>query len=175
MLRVVPLTAADQTTAPDRLALPPVTPLGPEDRTRQVSLNEELSTLADVPVALLLGVMDASGSPTPRGWGDAITENPALGSTEVWEIFNFTVDAHPIHIHEVQFQVVDRPLGDVARSPEPWENGFKDTVIAYPNEITRVKARFDIPGLFVWHCHVLEHEANEMMRPYFIGSNPPTP
>jgi FtsP/CotA-like multicopper oxidase with cupredoxin domain len=80
------------------------------------------------------------------------------------------MDAHPIHIHLVQFQVVDRqPFGGVARPPEAWETGFKDTVIAYPDEITRVQATFDYPGLYVWHCHIVEHEDNEMMRPYRVG------
>jgi spore coat protein A, manganese oxidase len=92
---------------------------------------------------------------------------------EVWEIHNFTEDAHPIHIHEVLFQVVDRQaFGGDARLPEPWEAGFKDTVIAYPDEVTRVRARFDLPGLYVWHCHIVEHEDHEMMRPYFIGPVP---
>jgi FtsP/CotA-like multicopper oxidase with cupredoxin domain len=52
---------------------------------------------------------------------------------------------------------------------QPWETGFKDTVIAYPGEITTVKAKFDVGGLYVWHCHIVEHEDNEMMRPYFVG------
>ena len=86
---------------------------------------------------------------------------------------NFTADAHPIHIHEVMFQVVDRqPFGGPPRPPESWETGYKDTVIAYPGEITRVKANFATGGLFVWHCHIVEHEDNEMMRPYFIGTPP---
>jgi len=86
-------------------------------------------------------------------------------------------DAHPIHIHEVQFQVVKRqPFeSDDGRPPESWETGFKDSVIAYPGEIPRVKALFDLPGFYVWHCHIVEHEDNEMMRPRFIGPNPPTP
>ena len=53
--------------------------------------------------------------------------------------------------------------------PEPWETGFKDTVIAYPEQVTRVRAQFNTPGQFVWHCHIVEHEDNEMMRPYRIG------
>jgi len=57
-------------------------------------------------------------------------------------------------------------------TPLPWERGFKDTVTAYPGEITRVKALFDLPGLYAWHCHIVEHEDNEMMRPYFIGPMP---
>jgi len=104
-------------------------------------------------------------------WGDAVSENPAHNSIEIWEIFNFTEDAHPIHIHDVQFEVINRQLtaGGPVRPPEPWETGRKDTVISFPDEITRVKAHFDNPGLFVWHCHILEHEDNVMMRPFFIG------
>jgi spore coat protein A len=66
--------------------------------------------------------------------------------------------------------VVNRqPFDGNPRPPESWELGRKDTVIAYPGEITRVKALFDRAGLFVWHCHIVEHEDNEMMRPYRIG------
>jgi spore coat protein A len=91
-----------------------------------------------------------------------------VGTTEVWEIHNFTVDAHPIHVHLVMFQVVNREDGQgQVRDPEPWETGWKDTVIAYPGEITR-KARFDVAGRYVWHCHIVEHEDNEMMRPYDV-------
>ncbi len=183
---VGPLLSVDNSNPPSRLHLPPFVPLGPEDNVRQVALLEEDSAvLTDVgPRAVLLGVMDENGFPTSKLWMDEITENPALNSTEVWEIYNFTVDAHPIHIHEVQFQVVNRqPLmvdedgaatvpamlaGDPV-PPEAWEVGFKDTVIAYPGQVTRVKPKFEFPGLFVWHCHIVEHEDNEMMRPLFVG------
>jgi FtsP/CotA-like multicopper oxidase with cupredoxin domain len=122
------------------------------------------------PKAALLGVLDALGSGQALLWMDDITENPALNSTEVWEIYNFTEDAHPIHLHLVQFQVVDRqPFSGAPYPVEAWETGWKDTVIAYPGEITRIKARFDIEGLYVWHCHIVEHEDNEMMRPYYVG------
>ena len=57
--------------------------------------------------------------------------------------------------------------------PEPWENGWKDTVIAYPGQVTRLRLRFTNPGQFVWHCHIVEHEDNEMMRPYRIGPEQP--
>jgi bilirubin oxidase len=172
-IRVVALTGPDLSTPAGQLVLPPFTPLGQAPRTRQVSLNEEASRFPgfDGPVAALLGTLD--GTPTPLGWADPITENPAVGAIEVWEMHNFTEDAHPIHIHEVQFQLLNRQLFDgSARGPEVWETGFKDTVVAYPGEITRVKALFDRPGLFVWHCHIVEHEDNEMMRPYFIGPIP---
>jgi spore coat protein A len=58
-------------------------------------------------------------------------------------------------------------------APEPWETGRKDTVIAYPGQITRVRASFDTAGQYVWHCHIVEHEDNEMMRPYRIGPAQP--
>jgi bilirubin oxidase len=174
--RVVPATGADNTTPPELLTLPALTPLGPADNTRQLSLNEEPSKFPgfDGPVEAELGTVDGAGNPVHLGWDKPVTENPALGATEVWEIHNFTEDAHPIHIHEVQFQIVDRqPFEGEPYPPESNETGFKDTLIAYPGEITRVKAKFDLPGLYVWHCHILEHEDNEMMRPYFIGPMAP--
>jgi FtsP/CotA-like multicopper oxidase with cupredoxin domain len=170
---VVPLTSNDTSVRPDRLTLPAFTPLGAARVTRQVSLNEADSEVLEGvgPESALLGTMD-NGAPVHKGWDDAITENPDLNATEIWEMFNFTEDAHPIHIHEVMFHVVNRERinhGGPVRSPESWETGFKDTVIAYPGEITRVKAKFDLPGLYVWHCHIVEHEDNEMMRPYRVG------
>jgi len=170
---VVPLASTDTSGRPSQLTLPTFTPLGPATNVRQVSLNEEDSEVIEGvgPEAARLGILDASGNGVPLGWDDPITENPALGATEIWEIYNFTADAHPIHIHELQFQVVDRqPFGQRhPRRPERWESGFKDTVIAYPGAVTRVKATFDLPGLYVWHCHIVEHEDHEMMRPYRVG------
>jgi spore coat protein A len=108
--------------------------------------------------------------PVPLPWMAPITETPALGAVESWEINNFTADAHPIHLHQVMFQVVARQvIGGKLRPAEPWESGWKDTVISYPGEITKVKARFDLAGLYVWHCHILSHEDNEMMRPFCVG------
>ncbi len=186
--RVVAATSADTSTHPGLLALPAPPPLPPATVTRQVSLNEEDSRTVRVttdksgnvvlacgkgepfgPRFALLGAVSA-GSGVPLRWDAPITENPELGATEVWEMYNFTEDAHPIHIHEITFEVVERqPFDGPARGPEPWETGRKDTVIAYPDEITRVKATFDRAGLFVWHCHIVEHEDHEMMRPYRIG------
>src|SRR3970282_583309 len=60
------------------------------------------------PVAALLGTLDPDGNAHPMMWDDDTTDNPQLRATEAWEFFNFTADAHPIHIHEVQFRVVDR-------------------------------------------------------------------
>jgi spore coat protein A len=168
-LAVVPRTSPDKSTPPERLDLPAPKPLGHAHKTRRVSLNEEDSAVLEGvgPREADLGTLSKDGlEGVPKGWDEPITETPRLGQTEVWEIHNFTADAHPIHIHEIQFEVVDRRLfGDHRRPPERWEHGRKDTVIAYPGEVTRVKARFEHEGLFVWHCHILEHEDNEMMRP----------
>ncbi len=168
------LASRDTSVPPDQLTLPTFTPLGEASVTRKLSLVEEDSAVLEGvgPRAAFLGTLDDSGNPVRLGWDDPITENPALGATEIWEIHNFTADAHPIHIHEIMFEVIDREGAEQGEptGPEAWEAGFKDTVIAYPGEATSVKAKFDNPGLFVWHCHIVEHEDNEMMRPYRIGS-----
>jgi len=124
---------------------------------------------------------------------DQVTENPGVGDTEVWEIYNTTADAHPMHIHEIAFEVVNRQrlvlhedevvqpirLDRNITPPKSWETGVKDTVVALPGQVTRVRAQFLTPGQFVWHCHIVEHEDNEMMRPYRIGplqdGQPPDP
>lgn len=116
------------------------------------------------PRAAMLGTVDEMGHPVMQMWSDPTTENPGLGDTEVWEVYNFTADAHPIHLHEVQFQVVNRqplmtdtegmslapatPAGP-PNGPVAWETGFKDTVIAYPGQVTRLKVKFDLPGQYV--------------------------
>jgi FtsP/CotA-like multicopper oxidase with cupredoxin domain len=188
-LRVVPAVAPDPTTPPQFMLLPAIDPLPPSTVTRPLALLEELSEhFDDAPAETLLGTVAgdpnvAPGVWTERKWEEAVTENPAVGATETWEFYNATADAHPIHIHEVVFEVVDRQdilvdeetrrvqvaPGSIATAPEPWEEGRKDTVIAYPGQVTRVRAQFNTPGQFVWHCHIVEHEDNEMMRPYRIG------
>lgn len=170
---VLPLSAADSTVPPGQLALPAIAPLPAASFSRALSLNElDSEVLRKVgPRTAKLGVLDRKGRGVPLCWRDPLTETVALGSTEIWEFHNFTEDAHPIHVHLVQFQVVNRAgiKNGRSRPPEAWERGFKDTVIAYPGEVTRVKANFDVSGDYVWHCHIVEHEDNEMMRPYTIG------
>jgi len=111
------------------------------------------------------------------GWTD-ITERPQLGTTEVWEFANASGMMHPMHMHLVLFQVLDRDTFTLGPSDEiipdgnpqpplPEEAGWKDTVRVGPNELVRVIARFeDFPGLFAYHCHILEHEDHEMMRQF---------
>jgi spore coat protein A len=190
--RVGPRIGADLTTPPMYMVLPPITPLS-GGAVRPLALLEEMSAFfADAPAEALLGTV--AGDPntgtatwTKQLWSDPVTENPAVGDTEVWEFYNGTADAHPMHVHEVLFQVVDRQdifvdeenqtfrvvPGSVPQPPEPWEAGFKDTVIAYPGQVTRVRMQFTQAGQYVWHCHIVSHEDNEMMRPYRIGPMQP--
>ncbi|MFT3891908.1 MAG: multicopper oxidase [Anaerolineales bacterium] len=186
---VVPALKVDTSTPPAFLKLPAITPLPAPVVSRPLALLEMMSMYWDGPAEAMLGTVDNMGMPMHQMWMDAVTENPKVGDTEVWEFYNFTGDAHPMHVHEVTFEVVNReslvldlltgePVQPVQlvgnpRPPEPWETGFKDTVIVYPGEVTRVKAQFLHPGQFVWHCHIVEHEDNEMMRPFRIGPMQP--
>lgn len=190
---VVSAVAPDPTTPPQFLILPAIVPLPAATVTRPLALVEEMSMyFADAPAAAMLGTVAgdpnvAAGTWTKRMWMEPVTENPAVGSTEVWEVYNATADAHPIHLHELVFEVVNRqpisidemsmqvqvvPLSQTT-PPEPWETGFKDTVIAYPGQVTRIKAQFNTAGQYTWHCHIVEHEDNEMMRPFRIGPEQP--
>ena len=177
----------DESLPPERLSLPAIKSLGAASKIRQVSLNDATSStvffntdkdgniLLDAkgnsfgPTAAYLGTVAKDGSSQIRMWKDEITENPKQNDVEIWEIHNFTEDGHPIHIHQAMLQVVERQpseeSGLLTRPPEAWETGWKDTLMAYPDEITRLRIKFDIPGRYVWHCHILEHEDNEMMRP----------
>lgn len=113
-----------------------------------------------------------------------ITETPYNGTVEVWELYNLTGDTHPIHLHLVQFQILNRESiaidenGNITmiglpREPDPNERGWKDTVRANPEEVTRIIARFGpFTGIYPWHCHILEHEDHDMMRPYEVVQNP---
>jgi FtsP/CotA-like multicopper oxidase with cupredoxin domain len=134
------------------------------------------------PKAAVLGTGGAAGGSVTL-WSDPIATNPAVGDTETWELWNWTIDGHPIHLHLVKFKVINREafdpvdgtLSGVVNPPEATEAGWKDTVIAYPSEVTRVNATFDIAGLYVWHCHIVEHEDNEMMVPYCVGDKASAP
>lgn len=168
----------------------------------------------------LVGQMEGS-----IAWHSPTTENPALDTTEEWEIWNMTGDAHPVHLHLVHFEILGRaeiswdsnadadgfipagatPAGDgtyvvpqptvqhnsVAGDPATYGQGFrivnpttgagvpqpagyvenapKDMVTALPGQVTRIKATFDKPGRYVWHCHILSHEDHEMMRVLHVG------
>lgn len=115
-----------------------------------------------------------------KGWHDPATEEPRRGDVEVWNLINPGSVTHPIHLHQIQFQVFNRQPFDVAHfnqtqeliftgpavPPEPNEREWKDTVRNNPGEVTRIIVRFGpFTGSYVWHCHLLEHEDYDMMRP----------
>lgn len=120
-----------------------------------------------------------------KSWMDEVTERVGAGTTEQWEIYNSTGDAHPIHLHGGHFRIVNRQayasdqnpetlaLSNIkftktAELPRPYESTWKDTVITYPQQVTRINVKFENKGLFVWHCHILEHEDHDMMRPLLV-------
>ncbi|MEZ4776748.1 MAG: multicopper oxidase domain-containing protein [Bacteroidia bacterium] len=143
-------------------------------------------------------------------WDEAITENPMKNDVEEWDVYNATMDVHPIHLHLVSFEIKGRRNfvgGAVEPNPvnpedpanfdmmeggskriaeiiseDPYVEGAgvapnelggpKDTALMYPGQVTRIKAKFDLPGRYVWHCHILSHEDHEMMRPYHVGPLP---
>jgi spore coat protein A len=128
-------------------------------------------------------------------YSDPITERPRAGSKEVWEFHNTTGDAHPIHMHLVDFQILNREdftakTADKTNSdgstganvvgrpkllgnktpPQAYEAGKKDTAVMYPGQVTRVVPNFNRAGEYVYHCHILSHEDHEMMRRYQVDA-----
>ncbi|HEY3839281.1 MAG TPA: multicopper oxidase domain-containing protein [Bryobacteraceae bacterium] len=151
-------------------------------RTRALTLDgpDDADDEAGMPM-----IMTLNGS----GWHDPVTEKPVIDTVEIWSLINLTEDTHPIHLHLVQFQILDRRAFDLftyrmenkllytggAAPPEPNEAGWKDTVRAEPGMVTRIIVKFSgYTGRYVWHCHILEHEDNDMMRPYDIVPAQPT-
>jgi len=161
------------------------------------------------PGTVTTGDEDVAADFGPLSFNADVTEKPLLGSTEQWNLFNFTADTHPIHLHLVQYQVVEKHeiffqdqdedgIPDdtnkddiitygVGSSPDygsadiwigdliplrPEETGWQDTLHIDPGTMASIVATFDLPGLYVWHCHILSHEDNEMMRPFFVEDAP---
>jgi spore coat protein A len=148
-------------------------------KTRFLTLNNYEDPVTHMMMMLLNGTY----------WHQPVTEKPRLNSVEIWELANLTEDTHPIHLHMVRFQVLDRQRFDVDEylmsgrlnmagppiSPLHNERGWKDTVQAHSGLITRIIIPFEgYPGRYVWHCHMLEHAGNEMMRPFEVVSGPLT-
>ena len=142
-------------------------------KTRNLTL-EEIDNLVGEPTTMMLN---------GQHWCMPVTENPVIDTVEIWNLINLTDDSHPIHLHLVRFQILDRRRFAVDEynqtknlrytgrvvPPEPGEAGWKDTVRADPGMVTRIIVRFEgYTGRFVWHCHILEHEDNEMMRPFQV-------
>lgn len=112
----------------------------------------------------------------PGFWRDPALARPHAGTTEIWSITNPSPVPHPIHLHLVQFQILARQRTGRARRQRPraYEAGWKDTVSIGPRETVELIARFDLPdgtptpAPYPWHCHVLEHEDNDMMHAFSV-------
>jgi spore coat protein A, manganese oxidase len=205
----LPLAAGGDTSVlPAALVLPAVPRLTPTPSApmREIVLKEDVDPVTGLPIDMRLN---------GKWFDDPIVpgedETPRVGDTEIWQFINLTVDAHPMHMHLVKFQVFDRQPFNVkaydaawlswvslgrnpatkpvlstyftgpAVPPLPEEMGWKDTAKAYPGEILRVITTFDLPAgvtppvQYVYHCHILEHEENEMMRAFAVTTDGHTP
>ena len=156
-------------------SLPPI-PRIPESeaiRTRTITLHEYQDEV-ERPMVMLLN---------RKHWHEPTTEFVKLNTTEIWEFVNLTEDTHPMHMHLVRFQILDRRTFDSydylankklrftapATPPEPHELGWKDTIQCPNSTITRIIVHFDgYAGKYLYHCHILEHESNDMMRPFEV-------
>jgi spore coat protein A len=178
-LDILQFRVAKQSSSPSSIAVPKVLrpiPRIPESAatvTRTITLNEYQDRVAN-PMIMLLN---------NKRWHDPVTETPRLNSTEIWEFINQTEDTHPMHLHLVRFQILGRRTFDVfeymanknlrftapEEPPASNESGWKDTVQCPAGMITRIIVRFEgYPGKYLYHCHILEHEANDMMRPFEV-------
>ena len=196
---------------------PAITPLVANAPVRKLILSEVRDEFGRLMPSL--GTVDQG----VKMWMDSVTEIVTLNNTEEWEIYNETGDAHPIHLHSVSMQLVNRqyyssneiPMtiaGKYLRTtakrnilrpsnltpsmtmmggmgmltmgsgtltniqmqgdpiiPTADELGWKDTWVIYPGQVMRVRAKFDLPGNYVWHCHILSHEDHDMMRPLLVS------
>jgi spore coat protein A len=170
--------SADSSSLPAKLRAVVKTDEASVVKTRRIPLLEFKSPNGDSMTMLLGG----------KHWDMPVTENPLIDTVEIWELLNTTEDSHPIHLHLVRFQILDRRSFDEnlfyatgrlrytgpAQAPEAYEAGWKDTIRAHSKMLTRIIVRFEgYTGRYVWHCHVLEHEDNEMMRPYEVLAKSP--
>jgi spore coat protein A, manganese oxidase len=196
---VVPLSGIADNFDPDNL--PAYGGVPNDAATRKVALFEGMDEFGRLQP--LLGVVNPDNTATAYTWFQPTTETPTLDSTEEWEIYNFTGDAHPIHLHLVNFQILGREeitfdaneenpqqvlqhngeFGTVAAisnivvgnsvilgaADGYFENAPKDMVTVLPEQRARIKAHFDKPGRYVWHCHILSHEDHEMMRVFHVS------
>jgi spore coat protein A, manganese oxidase len=189
-------TSTNLTEGNDPLPVPiGVTTPPPGVPIRDLTLNEAFDSYGRL--IQMLGTKDAvSPGMFGRMYMDKATETPKAGTTEVWRVFNLTMDTHPVHFHLVNCQIISRASFDMdafmtgtinvgaARPPDPNESGWKETVRMHPGEVTTVIMQFKLPKVpfavpkspsfgrqgyeYVWHCHILDHEEHDMMRPLIV-------
>ena len=165
-------------------------------KVRDLTLNEDMDTYGRLIQRLGTNTKPPGSASFGRAYADPATETPRSGDVEIWRIFNLTGDTHPIHFHLVNVHVLGRQPFDAAnykgtpkftgpfRGPDANELGYKETVRMNPNEMTMVIMQFQLPKVpfavpqsprtggyeYVWHCHILEHEEHDMMRPLIVSA-----
>lgn len=175
--RVFPQKVHDESSLPSSLRAIARIRESQAVKTRLLTLDEIDNSVGEPTMMLLNNAR----------WHETITEKPTLNTTEIWSFMNPSDDSHPIHLHLVRFQILDRRRYEpwlyqknreirylsAPIPPDPNEAGWKDTVRVDSRMITRIIVPFEgFTGRYVWHCHLLEHEDNEMMRPYEVVSGP---
>ena len=168
--RVIPGKGDDTSVLPATLR--PVPKLDPADAVKTRNLTLDVTKDIYNRPKFLLG---------NAKWMDPVTETPRLNTTEIWNFINTTPNGHPMHVHLVTFGVLSRrkfnvehynATGEIVYTgPEmlpPNENGMRDMVRVPAGTVVQIIAHFDVPGRFVWHCHLLDHEDHEMMRPFEV-------
>jgi spore coat protein A len=171
--RVAATSSTPSNTLPTALRPVPRMPESSATFTRTITLDEAVDHIGNSMLMYL----------NKKRWHEPVTEIVKLNSTEIWEFVNLTEDTHPMHLHMVRFQVLDRQTFEVFSyrngkgfrylsdklTPRPSELGWKDVVQCPPGVVTRIIVRFDgYTGKYLYHCHILEHEANDMMRPFEV-------
>ncbi|ELY93768.1 hypothetical protein C480_19674 [Natrialba aegyptia DSM 13077] len=171
----------DNDQLPDNLTQIPEISVESVDNERYLTLNG--SATDDYGRQLYL--LGTGQEPDGLELDDPVTEEPALGDTEIWSFANLSAMSHPMHLHLVHFQVLGRQsLGDydpaedeinpgALEEPAPYERGWNDVVTVNPAEVVHVIVHFgeydgifnDQTGTYMWHCHMIEHEDHDMMRP----------
>ena len=172
---------ADQ--LPDKLTQVPEIPVESVDNKRYLTLNGGATDDYGRQLHLLGTAQEQSG----LEMGAPVTEVPSLGDTEIWSFANRSAMSHPIHLHLVHFQMLGRQsIGDyepedeidldALEAPEPYERGWNDVITVNPAEVVHVIVHFgeyeglfnDQTGTYMWHCHMVEHEDHDMMRPFEV-------
>lgn len=167
-----------------------------EDGDRHMLTLRELVPLAadPAPTGAVVWIQQGADAAKPyrvgaRNFEDTVNFFVAAGATEVWKFINLTEDTHPMHIHLVQFQaigrnkVIDPDAFDLATDStatplridaaeigiDPNMQGWKDTIRVDPSEMLSVMATFEgFVGRYMYHCHIVEHEDRDMMRPFVV-------
>ncbi|MFC4987901.1 multicopper oxidase family protein [Saliphagus infecundisoli] len=173
----------DDSRVPETLTEIPDIGLDGVDEQRYLPLTQDVDDYGRE--LFLLGTEDEQSG---LGMDDPVTEEPTLGDTEIWSFANLTGMSHPMHLHLVHFQVLGRqPVDDydpaedgvdpkALGGPEPYERGWNDVVSVHPREVVHVAVHFgahdglftDQTGEYMWHCHMIEHEDHDMMRPFRV-------